>query len=59
MLVRRSEPTSPLSKVLKGGDVLLSFEGVDIGSDGTVPFRLGERINFSFLISQKVRAFKE
>jgi hypothetical protein len=26
---------------------------VDIGSDGTVPFRSGERISFTYLISQK------
>lgn len=30
-----------------------SFDGVDIGSDGTVPFRSGERISFTYLISQK------
>ena len=29
-----------------------SFEGVDIGGDGTVPFRSGERISFSYLVSQ-------
>ena len=33
-----------------------SFDGVDIGSDGTVPFRSGERISFTYLISQKVGA---
>eukprot|EP00887_Chlorella_sp_A99_P000136 scaffold16.g136.t1 len=58
VLVRRVEPTSPLSKVVKQGDVLLSFEGVDIGSDGTVPFRSGERIGFSYLISQKFQGEK-
>lgn len=26
---------------------------MDIGSDGTVPFRSGERISFTYLISQK------
>jgi hypothetical protein len=30
-----------------------SFDGVEIGSDGTVPFRSGERISFTYLISQK------
>ena len=52
-MVRRVEPTAAVSAVLQRGDVLLGFDGVDIGSDGTVPFRSGERIGFSYLISQK------
>ncbi|KAL1333995.1 hypothetical protein HN51_062870 [Arachis hypogaea] len=51
--IRRVDPTAPESKVLKASDVILSFDGVDIANDGTVPFRHGERIGFSYLISQK------
>ncbi|KAL5183298.1 Protease Do-like 9 [Glycine soja] len=51
--IRRIDPTAPESKVLKPSDVILSFDGVDIANDGTVPFRHGERIGFSYLISQK------
>lgn len=51
--IRRAEPTSPASAVLRQGTILMSFEGVDIANDGTVPFRSGERIMFSYLISQK------
>ncbi|KAK4402375.1 Protease Do-like 9 [Sesamum angolense] len=51
--IRRIAPTSPLFKVLKPSDIILSFDGVDIGEDGTVPFRHGERIGFSYLVSQK------
>ncbi|XP_056684411.1 protease Do-like 9 isoform X1 [Spinacia oleracea] len=51
--VRRVDPTAPESKVLQPSDVILSFDGVDIANDGTVPFRHGERIGFSYLISQK------
>ncbi|XP_021733670.1 protease Do-like 9 [Chenopodium quinoa] len=51
--VRRVDPTAPESKVLKPSDVILSFDGVDIANDGTVPFRHGERMGFSYLISQK------
>ncbi|KAK9925241.1 hypothetical protein M0R45_033570 [Rubus argutus] len=51
--IRRIEPTSPESLVLKPSDVILSFDGVNIASDGTVPFRHGERIGFSYLVSQK------
>ncbi|KAK9830697.1 hypothetical protein WJX74_002951 [Apatococcus lobatus] len=53
VLIRRVEPTSPAIKALEKGDVLLSFDGNDIASDGTVPFRSGERISFSYLVSLK------
>ncbi|KAH6797444.1 DegP protease 9 [Perilla frutescens var. hirtella] len=51
--VRRIDPTSPEYTVLKPSDIILSFDGVDIANDGTVPFRHGERIGFSYLVSQK------
>ncbi|XP_028778629.1 protease Do-like 9 [Neltuma alba] len=51
--IRRVEPTAAGSHVLKPSDVILSFDGVNIANDGTVPFRHGERIGFSYLVSQK------
>ncbi|PIN18790.1 Serine protease [Handroanthus impetiginosus] len=51
--IRRVNPTSPQSQVLKSSDVILSFDGFDIANDGTVPFRHGERIGFSYLVSHK------
>ncbi|GLJ14809.1 hypothetical protein SUGI_0240630 [Cryptomeria japonica] len=51
--VRRVEPTAPAFTFLKPSDILLSFDGIDIANDGTVPFRRGERIGFSYLVSQK------
>ncbi|XP_057964400.1 protease Do-like 2, chloroplastic [Malania oleifera] len=53
VLVRRVEPTSDVNNVLKEGDVIVSFDGVDVGCEGTVPFRSTERITFCYLISQK------
>ncbi|KAL6541960.1 Protease Do-like 9 [Orobanche gracilis] len=53
VLVRRIYPTSPQYKVLKPSDIILSFDDSDIANDGTVPFRHGERIGFSYLVSQK------
>ncbi|KAL2900529.1 Protease Do-like 2 chloroplastic, partial [Bienertia sinuspersici] len=53
VLVRRVEPTSDAHNVLKEGDVIVSFDGVHVGSEGTVPFRSTERIAFRYLISQK------
>jgi len=32
----------------------MAFDDVAVASDGTVPFRTGERIAFSYLISTKV-----
>ncbi|GAV81017.1 Trypsin domain-containing protein [Cephalotus follicularis] len=51
--IKRIDPTAPESAVLKPSDIILSFDGVDIANDGTVPFRHGERIGFSYLVSQK------
>ncbi|KAG5223072.1 hypothetical protein OIU78_016892 [Salix suchowensis] len=51
--IRRIDPTAPESEVLQPSDIILSFDRVDIANDGTVPFRHGERIGFSYLISQK------
>ncbi|KAK4492561.1 hypothetical protein RD792_003374 [Penstemon davidsonii] len=53
VLVRKVEPTSHASNVLKEGDVIVSFDNVRVGSEGTVPFRSSERIAFRYLISQK------
>lgn len=53
VLVRRVEPTSPAHGVLREGDVIVSFDGVQVGCEGTVPFRSTERIAFRYLISQK------
>ncbi|XP_078431289.1 protease Do-like 9 [Wolffia australiana] len=51
--VRRIEPTAPEFQFLKPSDIILSFDGIDIANDGTIPFRHGERIGFSYLVSQK------
>ncbi|GLT57337.1 hypothetical protein SLA2020_303160 [Shorea laevis] len=53
VLVRRVEPTSDANNVLKEGDVIVSFDDVRVGCEGTVPFRSNERIAFRYLISQK------
>ncbi|XP_058077873.1 protease Do-like 2, chloroplastic isoform X2 [Magnolia sinica] len=53
VLVRRVEPTSAANNVLKEGDVIVSFDDVHVGCEGTVPFRSTERIAFRYLISQK------
>ncbi|CAA7399957.1 unnamed protein product [Spirodela intermedia] len=50
VLVRRVEPTSAANNILKEGDVIVSFDGVQIGCEGTVPFRSTERIAFRYLI---------
>ena len=53
--IRSVATTSSVTNEISSGDVLLSFDGQRIANDGTVPFggRSGERINWSFLVSQK------
>ena len=53
VLVRKVAPLSNASALLKPGDIIMSFDNVQIASDGTVPFRTGERIAFSYLTSQR------
>lgn len=53
VLIRVVEPTSPANEVLKAGDVIVSFDGVPVANEGTVPFRFSERIAFGYLISEK------
>ncbi|KAF5462551.1 hypothetical protein F2P56_018549 [Juglans regia] len=53
VLVRRIEPISDANNVLKEGDVIVSFDDIHIGCEGTVPFRSSERIAFRYLVSQK------
>ncbi|CAE7397597.1 DEGP9 [Symbiodinium natans] len=53
VLVKRIEPTSPASELLRERDVLLSIAGRAISSGGTVHFRGGERIAFPYITSQR------
>ncbi|OVA16284.1 Peptidase S1 [Macleaya cordata] len=60
--IKRIEPTAPEFQVLKPSDIIISFDGIDIANDGTgmqififffIFMRHGERIGFSYLVSQK------
>jgi len=53
VLVRAIQPISHAVDVVQPGDIILKFDGVQVACDGTVPFRSGERIAFSYLTSQK------
>lgn len=53
VLVRTVQPISYVAKMLQTDDILMRFDGVQVANDGTVPFRSGERIAFSYLTSQK------
>ena len=41
VLIRKVVPTAPAAGLLHTDDVLMSFDGVQIANDGTVPFRYG------------------
>lgn len=53
ILVNRVIPTSAAAKLLRAGDVLLSFDGELIANDGTVRFRRHERVAYTWLVAQK------
>nr|XP_043632535.1 protease Do-like 10, mitochondrial [Erigeron canadensis] len=53
VLVSKINPLSNAYNVLKKDDIVLSFDGVPIANDGTVPFRNRERITFDHLVSMK------
>lgn len=53
VMVSKINALSDAHKVLKKDDILLSFDGVLIANDGTVPFRNRERITFDHLVSMK------
>jgi len=53
ILVSRVMPTAAVASVLKPGDVLLAFDGEQIGNDGTVRFRRQERVMYTWLVAQK------
>lgn len=53
VLVNRIAPTSAAAKVLEPRDVLMAFDGEEIGYDGTVKLRKHERVAFSWVVAQK------
>lgn len=53
VLIAHVSATSCSASILRPNDVLLEFDGNAISSDGTVAFRTGERIMFSYLVSQR------
>jgi len=53
VLISAVEPLMKDKINLKKNDVLVSIDGTDIASDGTVPFRAGEPITFNYLVSEK------
>jgi hypothetical protein len=53
VLVKRINPVTDAANILMIGDVVLKIDGIDVANDGTVPYRVDERISASFLVSQK------
>ena len=53
VLISAVEPLMKDKINLRKNDVLVSMDGTNIASDGTVPFRAGEPITFNYLVSQK------
>eukprot|EP00917_Polyrhabdina_sp_WS-2016_P002043 GHVP01004391.1.p1 GENE.GHVP01004391.1~~GHVP01004391.1.p1 ORF type:complete len:541 (+),score=84.63 GHVP01004391.1:1740-3362(+) len=51
VLIKKVEKTSQNVDLLQPGDILLRVNDKDVASDGTIPFRRGSRIPFTWLIS--------
>ncbi|KAF7140763.1 hypothetical protein RHSIM_Rhsim06G0024600 [Rhododendron simsii] len=58
VLITEVNPNYPEFEVLKPYDVILSIDGININNDGTVPFKRGRRIEFSYLITRKYKGDK-
>lgn len=54
VLIKRVDACGDVARVLRRGDILTAIDGVTVSSAGTVPFRRGERIHFSYLIAGKM-----
>ncbi|KEP62220.1 UNVERIFIED_CONTAM: trypsin domain-containing protein [Hammondia hammondi] len=52
ILIKKLDGGGPAKAVLRKGDILLEIGGKKIASDGTVAFRNGERILFTWILSQ-------
>jgi len=53
VLINKVYPGSPGEGILKPGDIILSVEGVNVASDGTIQFRQNERTFFGYIIQNK------
>jgi S1-C subfamily serine protease len=53
ILVNKTYPGSPVERILKSGDVILSIDGTDVENDGTIEFRNGDRTSFLYLIQNR------
>ena len=53
IMVYKIADFSPVKYLLQKGDVLLQIDDFEIGENGTVEFRKGERTNWTYCIGQK------
>lgn len=53
VLVKHVEKPTPAAEKLSKGDVVTHIDGVPISSGGTVPYRAGARITFTYLCTRK------
>lgn len=53
ILVRSVVDAAPEAEWLCADDIIKEIDGVEVGNDGTIPFRHGERVDFSFLVTQR------
>ncbi len=47
VMIWKVQPTSGAVSVLRGMDVVLAIEGIPLGTDGKIPFRCGEMVDWA------------
>ena len=46
-MIRRVQPTSSAVSVLRGMDVVLDIDGIPLRTNGKIPFRRGETVDWA------------
>ncbi|RMZ53985.1 hypothetical protein APUTEX25_002562 [Auxenochlorella protothecoides] len=53
VLVRSVSAAAHEAEVLRQDDVIMAINGVEVGNDGTVPFRHGERVDLKYAVTSR------
>ncbi|KAL9181336.1 hypothetical protein ACHAXT_010141 [Thalassiosira profunda] len=54
VMVRRVQPTSGAKDTLQAMDVVTAVDGIELGNDGKIPFRRGERVDLGAYVTSSL-----
>ena len=55
VMIRKLDPTSPSSELLKEKDVIMCVDNISVANDGKIPFRPGERVSLACYVQTKFK----